>query len=63
MRMLREIRRLIGDQLTGMYTKFCNEELHNLLSSSDINKMTKSKRLRWVGNVALMGQEKNAYKC
>jgi hypothetical protein len=38
-----------------------NEELHNLYSSSNIIRMTKSKRMRWERHVAGMGK-RNAYK-
>jgi hypothetical protein len=38
-----------------------NEELHILYSSPDIRQI-KSKRMRWVGHVAHMGEEKNMYK-
>jgi hypothetical protein len=38
-----------------------NEELHNLYSSPNIIRIMKSRRMRWAGYVARMG-EKNAYK-
>jgi hypothetical protein len=37
-----------------------NEELHNLYTSPYIVRMTKSRRMRWVGNVACMGGVRNA---
>jgi hypothetical protein len=39
-----------------------NEELHNLYSSRDIIRQVKSRRMRWVGHVARMGEEKKVYK-
>jgi hypothetical protein len=38
-----------------------NEELHNFYSSPDIIRQVKSRRLRWAGHVARMGQERNMY--
>jgi hypothetical protein len=39
-----------------------NEELHNLYSSPDIIRQIKSRRMRWVGHVARMGEERKVYK-
>jgi hypothetical protein len=39
-----------------------NEELHNLHASLYIIKVIKSRRMRWVGYVARMGDNRNAYK-
>jgi hypothetical protein len=36
-------------------------ELHILYSSPNIIRQIKSKRMRWVGNVAHMGEERNVY--
>jgi hypothetical protein len=38
------------------------EELHNLYSSPNIIIMIKSRRIRWVGHVARMGETRNAYR-
>jgi hypothetical protein len=38
------------------------EELHNLYSSPDIIRQIKSRRMRWAGNVACMGEERKVYK-
>jgi hypothetical protein len=38
-----------------------NEELHNLYLLSDSMRQIKSKRMRWAGHVALMGEERNVY--
>jgi transcription termination factor 2 len=40
----------------------CNEELYNLYSSPSIIRMIKSRRLRWAGHVARMGEKRNAYR-
>jgi hypothetical protein len=48
--------------VTGDWRKLHNEELHNLYSSSNIIKIIKSRRLRWAGHVARMGEMRNAYR-
>jgi hypothetical protein len=58
------LRRIFGpkrDLVTGGWRKLHNEELHNLYSSPSIIRMIKSRRMRWVGHVARMG-EKYAYR-
>jgi hypothetical protein len=39
-----------------------NEELHNLYGSPSINRMIKSRRMRWAGHLALIGEKRNAYR-
>jgi hypothetical protein len=39
-----------------------NEKLHNLYSSPNIIRQIKSRRMRWVGHVACMGEEGEVYK-
>jgi hypothetical protein len=39
-----------------------SEELHNLYSSPDIIRQIKSRRMRWVGHVAHMGEKRKLYK-
>jgi hypothetical protein len=39
-----------------------NEELHNLYSSPNINRVIKSRRMRWAGHVARMGETRIAYR-
>jgi hypothetical protein len=48
------------DRVKGRLTKLHNEELRDLYSSPSIIKMIKSRRMRWVGHVARMGENKNA---
>jgi hypothetical protein len=38
------------------------EELHNLYSSPDIIMQIKSRRMRWAGHVARMGEKRKVYK-
>jgi hypothetical protein len=42
--------------------KLHNEELHNLYSSPSIIRMIKSRRMRWAGDMADLGQKRNAYR-
>jgi hypothetical protein len=42
--------------------KFHNEELHILYSSPNIIRQIKSRRMRWAGYVARMGEERNVYR-
>jgi hypothetical protein len=50
------------DEVTGEWRKLHSEELHNLYSSPDIIRQVKSRRMRWAGHVAHMGEERNMYK-
>jgi hypothetical protein len=47
--------------VTGEWRKLHNEELHNLYSSPDIIRSIKSRRIRWAGHVARMGEERKMY--
>jgi hypothetical protein len=51
-----------GDEVTGEWRKLHREELHNLYSSPDIIRQVKSRRMRWAGHVARMGEERKVYK-
>jgi hypothetical protein len=44
------------DEVTGVWRKLHNEELDNLYCSPTIVRVTKSRRIRWAGNVARMGR-------
>jgi hypothetical protein len=60
----RVLRKIFGpkrDEVTGDWRKLHNGELHNLYSSPDIIRQIKSKRMRWAGHVARMGQGLNVY--
>jgi hypothetical protein len=58
------LRRIFGpkrDEVTGEWRKLYNKELHDLYSSPSIIRIIKSRRMRWVGHVARMGEKRNAY--
>jgi hypothetical protein len=59
------LRRIFGpkrDEMTGEWRKFYNEELRDLYFSPSIISIIKSRRLRWAGHVARMGEKRNAYR-
>jgi hypothetical protein len=59
------LRRIFGskrDEVTGEWRKLHNEELHNLYSSPNTIRQIKSRKMRWAGHVARMGEERNVYK-
>jgi hypothetical protein len=61
-RVLRRIFKPKRDEVTGEWRKFYSGELHNLYSSSNIIGQIKSRRMRWVGQVAHMGEGRNVYR-
>jgi hypothetical protein len=56
-RVLRRIFGLKRDEVMGEWRKLHNEELHNMYSSPSIIRIIKSRRMRWAGHVARMGEE------
>jgi hypothetical protein len=50
------------DEILGGWRKLHNEELHNLYSSPNINRIIKSRRMRWAGHVALLEENMNVYR-
>jgi hypothetical protein len=48
------------DRVTEGWRKLHNEELHNLYSSPSIIRIIKSRRMRWAGRVARIGEKRNA---
>jgi len=58
-------RRIFGpkrDEITGEWRKLHKEELNYLNSSPHIIRMIKSRRMRWDGYVARMGERRGAYR-
>ncbi|KAJ4452333.1 hypothetical protein ANN_03858 [Periplaneta americana] len=59
------VRKIFGakrDEVTGEWRKLHNAELQALYTSPDIIRNIKSRRLRWAGHVARMGESRNAYR-
>jgi hypothetical protein len=50
------------DEVRGGWRKLHNEELRDLYSSPSIIRIMKSRRMRWAGHVARMGEKRNAYR-
>jgi hypothetical protein len=48
--------------VTGGWRKLHNEELHNLYSSPSVIRIIKSRRMRWAGHVARIGEKRNVYR-
>jgi hypothetical protein len=46
----------------GSWRKLHNDELHNLYSSPNILRVIKSRRMRWAGHVARMGEGRGVYR-
>jgi hypothetical protein len=51
-----------SDEVTGDWRRLHNEELNDLYSSPHIVRMMKSRRMRWAGHVARMGEERAVYR-
>jgi hypothetical protein len=57
-------RRIFGPKREedGSWRKLHNDELHSLYSSPNIVRIIKSRRMRWVGHVARIGEWRGAYR-
>jgi hypothetical protein len=60
----RVLRKIFGPkrEKDGSWRKLHNDELHSLYSSPNIVRVIKSRRLRWAGHVACMGEGRGVYK-
>jgi hypothetical protein len=58
------LRRIFGPKREedGSWRKLHNDELHSLYSSSNIVSVIKSRRIRWAGHVARMGEGRGVYR-
>jgi hypothetical protein len=59
------LRRIFGprrDEVTGEWRRLHNKELNDLYCSSNIVRVIKSRRMRWAGHVARMGDERGVYR-
>jgi hypothetical protein len=61
-RLLRGICGLKRDGVMGRWRKLHNDLLHNFYSSPSKIRIIKSRRMRWAGHVARMGEKRNVYK-
>jgi hypothetical protein len=50
------------DEVTGEWRRQHNEELNDLYSLPNIVQVIKSRRMRWAGHVARMGEERGVYR-
>ena len=61
----RELRRTFGpkrDEVTREWRKLHNEEINDLYRSPNIVRVIKSRRMRWAGHVARMGEGRGVYR-
>jgi hypothetical protein len=59
------LRRVFGskrDEATGEWRKLHIDELNDLYSLPIIARVVKSRRMRWVGHVARMGEERGVHR-
>jgi hypothetical protein len=59
------LRRIFGpkrDGVRGEWRRLHNEERNDLYSSPNIIRVIKSRRMRWAGHVARMGEGRGAYR-
>ena len=60
------LRRVFGpkrDEVTGEWIKLHKEEFSDLYSLPNIVRVVKSRRMRWAGHVALMGEGCTGFWC
>jgi len=61
----RVLRRVFGpkrDEVTGEWRKLHNKELIDLYSLPNIVRVIKSRRMRWAGHVARLGERRDLYR-
>jgi len=60
----RVLRKVFGpktDEVTGEWRKLNNEKLNDLYSLPNIVPVVKSRRMRWAGHVARMGEDRGVH--
>ena len=50
------------DEVTGEWRRLHNDELNYLYTSPNIVRVIKSRRMRWAGHVACIGEERGVYR-
>ena len=61
----RVLRRIFGpktEKVTGEWRKLHNEERNDMYSSPNSVRVIKSRRMRWAGHVARMGERRDVYR-
>jgi hypothetical protein len=60
----RVLRKIFGPKREedGSWRNLHNDELHSLYSSQNIFRVIKSRRMRWAGHLACMGEGRGAYR-
>jgi len=61
----RVLRKIFGprrDAVTWEWRRLHNEELNDFYCSPNIVRVIKSRRMRWAGHVACMGEERGVYR-
>jgi hypothetical protein len=61
----RVLRKAFGpkmDQVTGEWRKLHNEEINDLHSLPNLVRVVKSRRMRWAGHVARMGERRGVHR-
>ena len=61
-RVLRKVFEPKMDEVTGKWRKLHNEELSDTYSLSNIVRVVKSRRMRWAGHVACMGEGRGVHR-
>ena len=58
------LKRIFGPRMgkvTGEWRRLHNEELNDLYCSPNIVRVIKSRKMRWIGHVARIGEERGVY--
>jgi hypothetical protein len=60
----RVLRKIFGPKREedGSWRKLHNDELHSLYSSPNVVRVIKSRRMRWAGHVARVGEGRGVYR-
>jgi len=49
-------------EMTGEWRKLHNEELNGMYSSPNIVRVIKSRKIRWAGHIARIGERRGVYR-